>query len=123
MTPLSLPFVLSEQNTLNGSIPNHLWSHNHNVRHPAVSTTIESQSSICAAAASPTSATNLYLKESQTLGGTSGSDSDSESLLDIEGGPCEQSTNPQDVKRMRRYSKSKNNALSNLFCSIICIPL
>nr|CAB3503360.1 unnamed protein product [Digitaria exilis] len=42
----SFAFVLSEQNTLNGSIPNHLWSHNHNVRHPAVST-IESQSSIC----------------------------------------------------------------------------
>lgn len=40
-------FVLSKQNTLNGSIHNHLWSHNHNVRHPAVSTTIESQSSIC----------------------------------------------------------------------------
>jgi len=109
MTPLSLPFVLSEQNTLNGSIPNHIWSHNHNVRHPAVSTTIESQSSICAAA-SPTSATNLYLKESQTLGGTSGSDSDSESQLDIEGGPCEHSTNPQDVKRMRRMVSNRESA-------------
>lgn len=98
-----------DSNTLNGSIPNHLWSHNHNVRHPAVSTTIESQSSICAAA-SPASATNLYLKESQTLGGTSGSDSDSDSLLDIEGGPCEQSTNPQDVKRMRRMVSNRESA-------------
>ncbi|CAL4971098.1 unnamed protein product [Urochloa decumbens] len=105
----SFTFVLSEQNTLNGSIPNRLWSHNHNVRPPAVSTTIESQSSICAAA-SPTSATNLYLKESQTLGGTSGSDSDSESLFDIEGGPCEQSTNPQDVKRMRRMVSNRESA-------------
>ncbi|KAG0531940.1 hypothetical protein BDA96_04G065200 [Sorghum bicolor] len=102
-------FSFADSNTLNGSIHNHLWSHNHNVRHPAVSTTIESQSSICAAA-SPTSATNLYLKESQTLGGTSGSDSDSESLLDIEGGPCEQSTNPQDVKRMRRMVSNRESA-------------
>ena len=68
-----------------------------------------------AAAASPTSATNLYLKESQTLGGTSGSDSDSDSLLDIEGGPCEQSTNPQDVKRMRRYTKNMNNVFFSIF--------
>ncbi|KAG2656364.1 bZIP transcription factor RISBZ4-like isoform X2 [Panicum virgatum] len=101
-------FSFADSNTLNGSIPNHIWSHNHNVRHPAVSTTIESQSSICAA--SPTSATNLYLKESQTLGGTSGSDSDSESQLDIEGGPCEQSTNPQDVKRMRRMVSNRESA-------------
>ncbi|KAG2656362.1 hypothetical protein PVAP13_1KG077100 [Panicum virgatum] len=100
-------FSFADSNTLNGSIPNHIWSHNHNVRHPAVSTTIESQSSICA---SPTSATNLYLKESQTLGGTSGSDSDSESQLDIEGGPCEQSTNPQDVKRMRRMVSNRESA-------------
>jgi len=102
-------FSFADSNTLNGSIPNHIWSHNHNVRHPAVSTTIESQSSICAAA-SPTSATNLYLKESQTLGGTSGSDSDSESQLDIEGGPCEHSTNPQDVKRMRRMVSNRESA-------------
>ncbi|AQK68810.1 bZIP transcription factor RISBZ3 [Zea mays] len=106
-------FSFADSNTLNGTgnIHNHLWSHNHNVRHPAVSTTIESQSSICAAAAaSPTSATNLYLKESQALGGTSGSDSDSDSLLDIEGGPCEQSTNPQDVKRMRRMVSNRESA-------------
>ncbi|KAL6629943.1 hypothetical protein ACP70R_029708 [Stipagrostis hirtigluma subsp. patula] len=106
-------FSFADSNTLNGSIANHLWSHNHNVRHPAVSTTIESQSSICAAAASPTSATNLNLKESQALGsfgGSSGSDSDSESLLDIEGGPCEQSTNPLDVKRMRRMVSNRESA-------------
>ncbi|CAM0148317.1 unnamed protein product [Urochloa decumbens] len=119
-SPSDIPgFSFADSNTLNGSIPNHLWSHNHNVRPPAVSTTIESQSSICAsshrirslaAAASPTSATNIYLKESQTLGGTSGSDSDSESLFDIEGGPCEQSTNPQDVKRMRRMVSNRESA-------------
>ncbi|KAL6888763.1 hypothetical protein ACP4OV_009789 [Aristida adscensionis] len=103
-------FSFADSNTLNGSIANHLWSHNHNMRHPAVSTTIESQSSICAAAASPTSATNLNLKESQALGGSSGSDSDSESLFDIEGGPCEQSTNPLDVKRMRRMVSNRESA-------------
>uniref|UniRef100_A0A0E0JW77 BZIP domain-containing protein n=1 Tax=Oryza punctata TaxID=4537 RepID=A0A0E0JW77_ORYPU len=99
------------QSTITGDIPNHIWpqSQSLNARHPAVSTTIESQSSICAAA-SPTSATNLNMKESQTLGGTSGSDSESESLLDIEGGPCEQSTNPLDVKRVRRMVSNRESA-------------
>jgi hypothetical protein len=62
--------------------------------------------SFAAAAASPTSATNLNMKESQTLGGTSGSDSDSDSLPDIEGGMCDQSTDRLDVKRMRRYNRN-----------------
>ncbi|KAL5213269.1 hypothetical protein ABZP36_024116 [Zizania latifolia] len=107
-------FGFADSNTLAGGIPNHIWpqsqsqSHRMNARHPAVSTTIESQSSICAA--SPTSATNLNMKESQTLGGTSGSDSDSDSLLDIEGGPCEQSMNPSDVKRMRRMVSNRESA-------------
>uniref|UniRef100_A0A0A9E544 BZIP domain-containing protein n=1 Tax=Arundo donax TaxID=35708 RepID=A0A0A9E544_ARUDO len=101
-------FSFADSNTLNGSIPNHLWSNNHNVRHPAVSTTIESQSSM--SAASPASATNLYLKENQALGGSSGTDSDSEWLLDIEGGPCEQSTNPLDVKKMRRMVSNRESA-------------
>jgi hypothetical protein len=56
------------------------------------------------------------MKESQTLGGTSGSDSDSESLLDIEGGPCEQSTNPLDVKRMRRYTKNISDYVKHYVC-------
>ncbi|KAF0906150.1 hypothetical protein E2562_009140 [Oryza meyeriana var. granulata] len=104
-------FGFADSSTITGGIPGHIWpqSQGLNARHPAVSTTIESQSSICAAA-SPTSATNLNLKESQTLGGTSGSDSDSESLLDIEGGPCEQSTNPLDVKRMRRMVSNRESA-------------
>ncbi|XP_015688959.2 bZIP transcription factor RISBZ4-like isoform X1 [Oryza brachyantha] len=104
-------FGFADSSTITGGIPNHIWpqSQSLNARHPAVSTTIESQSSICAAA-SPTSATNLTMKESQTLGGTSGSDSDSESLFDIEGGPCEQSTNPLDVKRMRRMVSNRESA-------------
>ncbi|KAL5208564.1 hypothetical protein ABZP36_032999 [Zizania latifolia] len=101
----------ADSSTLTGGIPNLIWpqSQSLNARHPAVSTTIESQSSICAAA-SPTSATNLNMKESQILGGTSGSESDSESLLDTEGGPCEQSTNPLDVKRMRRMVSNRESA-------------
>jgi hypothetical protein len=106
----SFGFADSVTSTITGVIPNHIWpqSQSLNARHPAVYT-IESQSSICAAA-SPTSATTLNMKESQTLGGTSGSDSDSESLLDIEGGPCEQSTNPLDVKRMRRMVSNRESA-------------
>jgi hypothetical protein len=45
------------------------------------------------------------MKENQAFGGTSGSDSDSESMFDMEGGMCDQGTNPTDVKRMRRYVK------------------
>ncbi|KAG8038603.1 hypothetical protein GUJ93_ZPchr0255g33279 [Zizania palustris] len=104
-------FGFADSNTLTGGIPNLIWpqSQSLNARHPAISTTIESQSSICAAA-SPTSATNLNMKESQTLGGTSGSDSESDSLLDTEGGPCEQSTNPLDVKRIRRMASNRESA-------------
>ncbi|EMS49763.1 Light-inducible protein CPRF2 [Triticum urartu] len=96
--------------TLNGTIQNHLWSQSPNLgaRHPAVSTTIESQSSIYAAA-SPTSATNLSIKESQAFGGTSGSDSDSESMFD-DGGLCDNGTNPTDVKRMRRMVSNRESA-------------
>ncbi|KAK1615361.1 hypothetical protein QYE76_020878 [Lolium multiflorum] len=104
-------FGFGDSNTLNGSIQNHLWSQSPNLgaRHPAVSTTIESQSSIYAAA-SPTSATNLSMKENQAFGGTSGSDSDSESMFDMEGGMCDQGTNPTDVKRMRRMVSNRESA-------------
>ncbi|XP_051194742.1 bZIP transcription factor RISBZ4 isoform X2 [Lolium perenne] len=103
-------FGFGDSNTLNGSIQNHLWSQSPNLgaRHPAVSTTIESQSSIYAA--SPTSATNLSMKENQAFGGTSGSDSDSESMFDMEGGMCDQGTNPTDVKRMRRMVSNRESA-------------
>ncbi|KAM0841257.1 hypothetical protein ACQ4PT_059108 [Festuca glaucescens] len=104
-------FCFGDSNTLNGSIQNHLWSQSANLgaRHPAVSTTIESQSSIYAAA-SPTSATNLSMKENQAFGGTSGSDSDSESMLDMEGGLRDEGTNPTDVKRMRRMVSNRESA-------------
>ncbi|KAM0833773.1 hypothetical protein ACQ4PT_064060 [Festuca glaucescens] len=103
-------FGFGDSNTLNGSIQNHLWSQSPNLgaRHPAVSTTIESQSSIYAA--SPTSATNLSMKENQAFGGTSGSDSDSESMFDMDGGLCDQGTNPTDVKRMRRMVSNRESA-------------
>ncbi|RZS14488.1 hypothetical protein BHM03_00046180 [Ensete ventricosum] len=46
-------------------------------------------------------------KANQTLGGTSGSEQSDEESLEIEGGPCEQSTNAIDVKRMRREGQSR----------------
>uniref|UniRef100_A0ACD5YH81 Uncharacterized protein n=1 Tax=Avena sativa TaxID=4498 RepID=A0ACD5YH81_AVESA len=105
-------FGFGDSNTLSGSIQNHLWSQSPNLggaRHLAISTTIESQSSIYAAA-SPTSATNLSMKENQAFGGTSGSDSDSESMFDMDGGLCDQGTNPTDVKRMRRMVSNRESA-------------
>jgi hypothetical protein len=51
------------------------------------------------------------MKENQAFGGTSGSDSDSESMFDMEGGLCDQGTNTTDVKRMRRYVRKHEHLL------------
>ena len=43
----------------------------------------------------------------QAIGATSGSSRDkSDDDVEIEAGPCEQSTNPTDIKRIRRYQKN-----------------
>jgi hypothetical protein len=50
------------------------------------------------------------MKENQAFGGTSGSDSDSESMFDMDGGLYDQGTNPTDVKRMRRMVSNRESA-------------
>ena len=54
---------------------------------------------------SPISANKPEGRENRTKGATSGSSEPSDE--DDEAGACEQSTNPADMKRLRRYLKDK----------------
>ncbi|CAD5191782.1 unnamed protein product [Musa acuminata subsp. malaccensis] len=74
-------------------------------RHSNISVNMDTQSSICDG--TPTSSHKLLAKANQTLGGTSGSEQSDEESLEIEGGPCEQSTDAIDIKRLRREGQSR----------------
>ncbi|URD76067.1 bZIP transcription factor domain containing protein [Musa troglodytarum] len=84
------------------------WSHNLTPKHSNISVNMDTQSSICDG--TPTSSHKLMAKANQTLGGTSGSEQSDEESLEIEGGPCEQSTNAIDIKRMRRMVSNRESA-------------
>ncbi|KAJ4758296.1 Basic-leucine zipper (bZIP) transcription factor family protein [Rhynchospora pubera] len=101
-------FGFGDRDILNGSGALHIWSSNPNPsRHPTISTTMESQSSICAE--SPNSLNKSAGKENQVPGVTSDSDqSDGESIE--EAGPCEQSGGVVDIKRMRRMVSNRESA-------------
>ncbi|PKA50670.1 Basic leucine zipper 9 [Apostasia shenzhenica] len=73
----------------------------------SISSTIESQS-FCAG--SPTSSLKPKSIENQALGGSSGSDQSDEESFEIEAGPCEQSTDTIDLKRMRRKVSNRESA-------------
>ncbi|CAK8570134.1 unnamed protein product [Lathyrus sativus] len=76
-----------------------------------ITATIDSQSSISATVTSPVSANKPSSRENQTKGvtTTSGSSRDP-SDVDDEAGPCEQSTNPIDMKRLRRKVSNRDSA-------------
>ncbi|KAK7410340.1 hypothetical protein VNO78_01052 [Psophocarpus tetragonolobus] len=78
--------------------------------HSTITATIDSQSSICVTSnvGSPMSANKPEGRESHTKGGTSGSSEPSDE--DDETGACEQSTNPIDIKRLRRMESNRNSA-------------
>uniref|UniRef100_A0A0R0K5M3 BZIP transcription factor 61 n=1 Tax=Glycine max TaxID=3847 RepID=A0A0R0K5M3_SOYBN len=90
--------------------------------HSTITATIDSQSTICATSnvGSPISANKPEGRENRTKGATSGSSEPSDE--DDEAGACEQSTNPADMKRLRRFliatllegqeEESKRNCLS-----------
>ncbi|GAU15236.1 hypothetical protein TSUD_09740 [Trifolium subterraneum] len=80
-------------------------------KHSTITATIESQSSISATVTSPVSANKPSSRENQAKGvtTTSGSSRDP-SDEDDEAGPCEQSTNPVDMKRLRRRSRRRKQA-------------
>ncbi|KAJ4848439.1 hypothetical protein Tsubulata_025882 [Turnera subulata] len=87
------------------------WPQNCNTQmHSSISASIDAQSSFCAG--SPISANKPDGRDNQTRGTTSGSSreqSDDEDV-EIEAGPSEQSTNPLDVKRIRRMVSNRESA-------------
>uniref|UniRef100_A0A1D1Z058 Basic leucine zipper 9 n=1 Tax=Anthurium amnicola TaxID=1678845 RepID=A0A1D1Z058_9ARAE len=89
----------------NGVLP---WLQSHTPKHSSISATIESQSTICAG--SPTSSLMPKSRDYQALGATSGSEQSDDDSLEIEAGPCEQSTDAIDLKRMRRMVSNRESA-------------
>ncbi|XP_074572602.1 bZIP transcription factor RISBZ4 [Curcuma longa] len=81
---------------------NQAWSQNLTPKHSEM----ESRSSICVD--TPASSNKFMTKTNQSLG-ASGSEQSDEESLEIEGGPCEQSTNVVD-KRMRRMVSNRESA-------------
>ncbi|RDX72280.1 Basic leucine zipper 9, partial [Mucuna pruriens] len=75
-----------------------------------ITATIESQSSFCGTGTvgSPMSANKPDSGQNRTKGATSGSSEPSDE--DDEAGPCEQSTNPLDLKRHRRKLSNRDSA-------------
>ncbi|KAL0327653.1 UNVERIFIED_CONTAM: bZIP transcription factor RISBZ4 [Sesamum angustifolium] len=66
---------------------------------------------------SPISGNNSKVEDNQAVGASSGSshEQSDEDDLEIEAGPCEQSTNPVDIKRIKRYTYvSPENGIENV---------
>ncbi|KAG2699798.1 hypothetical protein I3843_07G205000 [Carya illinoinensis] len=81
-----------------------------NFKKPSITATIDSQSSICVS--SPVSANKPEGRDTQERRVTSGSSheqSDDEDV-ELEAGPCEQSTDPTDLKRVRRMVSNRESA-------------
>ncbi|KAG8381984.1 hypothetical protein BUALT_Bualt05G0029300 [Buddleja alternifolia] len=88
---------------------NPFWSPNLYPNHSNISATIDSQSSICVD--SPTSAYTSKGGDTQAFGASSGSHEQSEEDdLEIEAGPCEQSTKPTDIRRVKRMVSNRESA-------------
>ncbi|KAK7384883.1 hypothetical protein VNO78_30586 [Psophocarpus tetragonolobus] len=75
-----------------------------------ISATIDSQSSICGTVGSPVSANKPNSRDNQVKGATTSGSSREPSDEDDEAGPCEQSTNPIDMKRLRRKASNRESA-------------
>ncbi|WVZ19229.1 hypothetical protein V8G54_006551 [Vigna mungo] len=82
-------------------------SQNLTPKHSTITATIDSRSSICGTAnvGSPVSANKPEGWKNHTKGATSGSSEPSD-----EDGPCEQSTNAVELKRLRRKVSNRNSA-------------
>lgn len=86
------------------------WSQNLTPKLSSISGTIDCQSSICVG--TPTSANTPKGRDSQERRATSGSsmEQSEEEDVEIEAGPCEQSTEPKDSKRIRRMVSNRESA-------------
>ncbi|KAF7817162.1 basic leucine zipper 9-like [Senna tora] len=87
-----------------------LWSQNATPKHSTISATIESQSSICGTVCSPVSANQPSGRDNNQAKGTTSGSSREQSDEDDVAGPCEQSTNPIDMKRLRRKVSNRESA-------------
>ncbi|XP_020212346.1 basic leucine zipper 9 [Cajanus cajan] len=87
-----------------------LCSQNLTPKHSTITATIDTQSSICGTAnvGSPVSANKPEGRENHTKGATSGPSEPSDE--DDEAGICEQSTNPLEVKRLKRMDSNRESA-------------
>ncbi|PIN15938.1 hypothetical protein CDL12_11417 [Handroanthus impetiginosus] len=87
-----------------------LWSQNLYPNQPMVSVAMDSQSSICVD--SPQSIKNPSGQENQAIGASSGSshEQSDEDDLEMEAGSYEQSTNPLDIKRIKRMVSNRESA-------------
>ncbi|KAJ1427583.1 Basic-leucine zipper domain [Sesbania bispinosa] len=95
--------------TCGGLTDNTLISPNLTSKHSTISA-IDSQSSICGTVTSPVSANKSNSRDDQTKGVVTSGSSRDPSDEDDEAGPCEQSTNPIDVKRLRRKVSNRESA-------------
>ncbi|KAI3453950.1 hypothetical protein Pfo_010613 [Paulownia fortunei] len=112
--PIPFPFKNSEvRKGLSGSnslADISIWSRSLYPNQSNVSLPIDSPSSICVD--SPTSAHNSKGRDNQAAGASSGSshEQSDEDDLEIEAGSCEQSTNPVDIKRIKRMVSNRESA-------------
>ncbi|KAJ1422494.1 P-type ATPase [Sesbania bispinosa] len=95
--------------TCGGLTDNTLISPNLTSKHSTISA-FDSQSSICGTVTSPVSANKPNSRDDQTKGVVTSGSSRDPSDEDDEAGPCEQSTNPIDVKRLRRKVSNRESA-------------
>lgn len=79
-------------------------------KNSSISAPMDSQSSICVG--TPTSAANPIGRDNQARGATSGSSGEQsdEDDFEIEAGPCGDSTDPLDIKRIRRMVSNRESA-------------
>ncbi|KAL6216428.1 hypothetical protein ACLB2K_009651 [Fragaria x ananassa] len=94
----------------NGLMETLLSPQNLTPKNSSISATMDSQSSICVG--TPTSAANPVGQDNQARGATSGSSGDQsdEDDFEIEAGPCGDSTDPLDIKRIRRMVSNRESA-------------
>ncbi|KAL3498215.1 hypothetical protein ACH5RR_040947 [Cinchona calisaya] len=112
---LSFPLIRNQEMgndfpRCDASVDNPHWSQNLTSRHPSHSVTIDSQSSICVG--SPTSATKPKPRDNKATIATSGSSQEQsdDDEVETEAGPCEQSTDPTDLKRIKRMVSNRESA-------------
>ncbi|KAF8400190.1 hypothetical protein HHK36_013486 [Tetracentron sinense] len=114
--------TLNSFSSCDGFKDNPVWTQNLTPKHCSISATIDSQSSICGpasscltfgytgtgSAGSPTSAHKPKGADNQAQGAISGSSSDDD--MELEAGSCEQSTDPLNLKRLRRMVSNRESA-------------